>query len=181
MISYEKQLNLFLCLNFFYYLILDMIGNISGYNRGTIQENYLNMDFKEHIPHGQLNDKTERDIHLPFSKNEIDFFIKRNQSTIREIEGHTHTNNYKLQELTQKSPTITVFNDLYNFNPTHKEMSYYHPHDTDKLIHHPDDKPRFEKQFIYDVSIPDKIEARKKIEQYHKLPQHSFTLDRRRK
>ena len=155
-----------------------MIGNISGFNRGTIQQDYLNMDFREHIPHGQLNDKTERDIHLPFSKNEIDFFNKRHYPIIPEIEGHTHAFNYKIQEL---SPTITVFTELYNFNPTHAEMSYFHPHDTDKLIHHPDDKPRFEKEFIYDVSIPDKIEARKKIEQYHKLPEHSFTLDRRRK
>ena len=157
-----------------------MIGNF-GTGVGTKQLSQLNMDFREFIPHGQLNDKTKKDIHLPFSKNEIDFFNKVNKPVIPEIEGHEHTFGYKLQPLTQKNPTVSVFNDLYNFNPTHKEMSYYHPHDTDKLFHHPDSTPRFEGEFVYDVSIPDEINGiKQKTTDYHKLPQHSLTLNKRR-
>ena len=70
---------------------------------------------------------------------------------------------------------------MYNFNPTHREMSYYHPHETDKLFHHNISRPRFEKEILRDTSIPDEINEIKKDNAVdaHKLPEHSFTIKRR--
>jgi hypothetical protein len=137
-----------------------MIGQIAT-GLGTKNYTQLGFDFKEHIPTGQLDD------------------IKLNYPVIREIAGFKHDEQYDDRPLTQINPTISVFTNLYNFNPTHKEMSYFQPHATDKLFHHPDDKPRFESETEYDMSIPNEINKLRKADAPATLPQHSFTIKRR--
>ena len=106
---------------------------------------------------------------------------KHNYPVIPEISGHYHDEDYNNIPLNKTNPTIAVFNNLYNFNPTHREMSYYHPHETDKLFHHNISRPRFEKEILRDTSIPDEINEIKKDNAVdaHKLPEHSFTIKRR--
>lgn len=155
---------------------------LANFGRGTKQETQLGFDFNEHIPTGQLNDKYKENIHLPFSRNEVDFINKRYHPVVPEIAGYAHDKKYKKQELTQTNPDVSVFNNLYNFNPTLKEMSYYAPHETEKLFNHPTDKPRFEKEFVYNNDIPNEIEGIKQnTTMFYKLPQHSMTIQRRNK
>jgi hypothetical protein len=139
----------------------------------------LNTDFKEFIPTGQLDDVKGNSFHLPFSKQEVKYDNKLRKPVIPEIAGHYHDFYYDNQPLTQKNPTISVFTDLYNFNPTHKEIGYYHPHETEKLFHKPESRPRFEREFTKDTSIADKIEKIRKWDAPVTLPQHSFSIKRR--
>lgn len=160
------------------------IGNFGlGGARGQASYTQLNMDFNELIPTGQITDTYNNNIHLPFSKNDANYTNKRYYPTIREMQGYTHDENYDNQPLNQKNPTISVFNDLYNFNPTHKEMSYYKPHETDILTQHPYSRPRFTDEIVYDVSVPEEIENMKKknAPDFFKLPQHALTLNKRKK
>ena len=154
------------------------IGQI-GTGLGTKNYSQLGFDFMEHIPTGQLDDVKGNSFHLPFARKERDDEIKRNYPVIPEIAGFKHDHDYDDRPLTRNNPTISVFTNLYNFNPTHKEMSYFQPHETDKLFHHPDDKPRFESETEYDMSIPNEIEKLKKVDAPKTLPQHSFTIKRR--
>ena len=154
------------------------IGNIAT-GLGTKNYTQLGFDFKEHIPTGQLDDIKGNSFHLPFARKERDKEIKINYPVIPEIAGFQHDEQYDDQPLTQINPTISVFTNLYNFNPTHKELSYFHPHETEKLFHHPDDKPRFESETEYDMSIPNEINKLRKADAPKTLPQHSFTIKRR--
>jgi hypothetical protein len=154
------------------------IGQI-GTGLGTKNYSQLGIDFTEHIPTGQLDDIKGTSFHLPFARKERDKEIKINYPVIPEIAGFNHDHDYDDRPLNQTNPTISVFTNLYNFNPTHKEMSYFQPHATDKLFHHPDDKPRFESETEYDMNIPNEIEKLKKVDAPKTLPQHSFTIKRR--
>jgi hypothetical protein len=155
------------------------IGNFSS-GRGNTSVTQLNINFNEFIPTGQLDDKYKNDIHLPFSRSEVTSRQKRNYPVIREKAGHLHLRDYVGQELTQTNPTISVFNNLQNYNPT-QGITYFHSHETDKLIHHPTSRPRLESEFMRDVSIPMKIEDMKKKDapDFHKLPEHSFSIKKR--
>jgi hypothetical protein len=154
------------------------IGNIAT-GLGTKNYTQLGFDFQEHIPTGQLDDIKGNSFHLPFARKERDKEKKLNYPVIPEIAGFQHDEQYDDQPLTQINPTISVFTNLYNFNPTHKELSYFHPHETEKLFHHPDDKPRFESETEYDMSIPNEINKLRKADAPATLPQHSFTIKRR--
>lgn len=156
------------------------IGNHAHSSVGNQQYTQLHHDFRQHIPHGQLDDKNSANIHLPFSRNEVDFRDKRNYPTIKEIAGFDHQFDYKKQPLTQVNPSVAVFNDLYNYNPT-QGITYFDPHATDKLIHHPQSRPRFESENYYDVSIPKKIEAmtQDKTDLFTSFPNQSLTLSRK--
>lgn len=160
------------------------IGNfgLTG-SKGNINHTQLNMDGKEHIPHGQITDVNHNNIHLPFSRNEVNFRNKRYYSVIPEIEGFSHDYDYDNHPLTQKNPTVSVFNDLYNFNATHKEVSQFHPHETEQFFHMPKTRPRMEMEKVYDMEIPDKINTLKKktAPDFIALPEHSLTLQKRRK
>ena len=143
----------------------------------------LGFNFEEHKMTGELNDIKGNSFHLPFARQTRKVEKKVNYPVIPEIAGHYHAENYKLQPLTQINPTVSVFNDLYNFNPTHKELSYFDPHETDKLFHHNKSRPREEREYVYDMRIPNEINMIRKKEApiHHKLPEHSFTIVRRRK
>ena len=157
------------------------IGQIATSAFGNKNYTQLGFDFKEHIPTGQLDDIKGTSFHLPFARKTRDVEIIRNYPVIPEIAGHFHDEDYDNQPLTQINPTISVFTNLYNFNATHKELSYFHPHETEKLFYNPESKPRFEKESVYDISIPNKIENMKKpnAPEEKTLPQHSFTIKRR--
>jgi hypothetical protein len=160
------------------------IGNFShGAGRGDASYTQLNTDFKELIPTGQTTDVYGNNIHLPFSRNDANYTNKRYYPTIREKAGFKHDHDYDDQPLTQINPTVSVFTNLYNFNATHKELSYFEPHNTDKLIQHPYSRPRFTAEKAYDISIPQEINKLKEntAPDFFKLPQHSFTLNKRRK
>lgn len=145
---------------------------------GTQQHQHLEHDFKEHIPTGELNDINSNNIHMPFSRNDVRFTDLRYKPTVREIAGFDHHHDYKKQELTQVNPSVAVFNDLYNYNPT-QGVSYFDPHETDKLIHHPTDKPRFELENYKNLDIQKEIQADKKVAQSYVVPpKDSFVLKR---
>lgn len=142
----------------------------------------LGHDFYEQIQEGDTMIDTNGDssFHLPFSKKEIGFRAKRNYPVIPEIAGHFHDTKYKVAELEQKNPTISVFNDLQNYNPT-QGISYFHPHETDKLFQHPFTRPRLESEKYYDMRIPDDIKSKdkKNAPDAVTLPEHSFTIKRK--
>jgi hypothetical protein len=156
---------------------------IGSFSTGLGNQNVtqFGLDFNEHKPTGQLDDAKGNSFHLPFSRQAVHIEKKINYNVIPEIAGHYHDQDYNNIPLNKTNPTIAVFNNLYNFNPTHREMSYYHPHETDKLFHHNISRPRFETEILRDTSIPDEINAIKKDNAVdaHKLPEHSFTIKRR--
>jgi len=154
------------------------IGNIST-GLGTKNYTQLGFDFKEHIPTGQLDDIKGNSFHLPFARKERAKEQKINYPVIPEIAGIKHDTQYDDQPLTQINPSISVFNNLYNFNATHKEMSYFHPHETEKLFHNHKDRPRNEKETEYDILIPNEIDKLKIADPPKTLPQHSFSIKRR--
>lgn len=164
---------------YFSLLIVDMTIGAIGTGLGTKNYTQLGFDFKEHIPTGQLDDIKGTSFHLPFARKERDKEKKINYPVIPEIAGFKHDHEYDDQPLTQINPSISVFTNLYNFNPTHKELSYFHPHETEKLFHHPQDKPRFESETEYDMRIPNEINKLKKADAPLTLPQHSFTIKRK--
>jgi hypothetical protein len=159
--------------------------NIGGISSGIGNKNttQLGFDFKEHLPTGQLDDIKGNSFHLPFARQTIYTEKRINYPVIPEIAGHYHTKDYKLQPLNQINPTVAVFNDLYNFNPTHKEMSFFEPHATDKLIHHNESRPREEREYVYDMRIPNEIDTVRKdnAPDAHRLLEHSFSLVKRRR
>jgi hypothetical protein len=157
------------------------IGQIGSSAFGNKNHTQLGFDYKEFVPTGQLDDIKGNSFHLPFARQERDKEIKRNYPVIPEISGHFHDEEYDNQPLSQINPTISVFTNLYNFNPAHKELSYFHPHETEKLFHNPDSKPRFEQESVYDMRVPNEIEKLKKdnAPEEKTLPQHSFTIKRR--
>lgn len=146
---------------------------------GIITGNHLGHSFQQQIPTGQIEANKSNVLSVPFNKDEIDFFNKRNKNYIREIAGYDHdTKKYKKIEHTH--PTI-MLSDLQNYNPT-KGITYFEPHETDKLFHHPETDPRYEQEYVYDVSIPEEInEMRKKNVPFHKPEQHSFKLKPRKR
>lgn len=146
---------------------------------GTKNYTQLGFDFQEHKPTGQLDDIKGTSFHLPFARKERYKELKLHYPVIPEIAGFKHDTEYDDCPLTQINPTISVFTNLYNFNATHKEMSYFQPHATEKLFHNPIDKPRFESETEYDMSIPNEINKLRKVDAPLTLPQHSFTIKRR--
>jgi hypothetical protein len=141
----------------------------------------LGHDFVEQIPAGNsiIDTRADSSFHLPFSRKEVYYDDKRHYPVIPEIAGHFHDTKYKVAELNQKNPTVGVFNDLQNYNPT-QGITYFHPHETDVLFQHDFSRPRLESERVYDISIPQQIEAVKKdTTKTATLPQHSFTIKRR--
>ena len=156
------------------------IGTFSttGGNTSCIQ---LGHDFNEQIQDGDtmIDTNKESSFHLPFSRKEIEFRSKRNYPVIPEIAGHFHDHKYKVAELNQKNPTISVFNDLQNYNPT-QGITYFHPHETDVLFQHDFVRPRFESENYKNLRIADDIKSKdKKVTDLATLPQHSFTIKRK--
>ena len=85
---------------------------------------------------------------------------------------------FKIDGDLSENDNITV-NDLQNYNPT-QGITYFHPHETDVLFQHDFSRPRLESERVYDISIPQQIEAVKKdTAKTATLPQHSFTIKRR--
>lgn len=153
------------------------IGTFSttGGNTSCIQ---LGHDFNEQIQDGAtiIDTNKESSFHLPFSRKEVEFRSKRNYPVIPEIAGHFHDTKYKVAELTQKHPNITVFNDLQNYNPT-QGITYFHPHETDVLFQHDFVRPRFESENYKNLRIADDIKLKdKKVTDLFTLPQHSFKI-----
>lgn len=141
----------------------------------------LGHDFVEQIPAGNsiIDTRGDSSFHLPFSRKEVYYDDKRHYPVIPEIAGHFHDTKYKVAELNQKNPTVGVFNDLQNYNPT-QGITYFHPHETDVLFQHDFSRPRLESERVYDIRIPQQIEAVKKdTPETATLPQHSFTVKRR--
>jgi hypothetical protein len=141
---------------------------------GIITGNHLGHSFQQHTATGQIVADKSNVLSVPFNKDDIDFFKKRNNNYIREIAGYDHdTKKYKKIEHTH--PTI-MLNNLQNYNPT-QGITYFEPHETDKLFHHPETDPRYENEYVYDVSISEKInEMRKKDVPLHRPERHSFKL-----
>lgn len=138
----------------------------------------LGHNFYEQIQNSAtiVDTNKESSFHLPFSRKEIEFRSKRNYPVIPEIVGHFHDTKYKVAELTQKHPDITVFNDLQNYNPT-QGITYFHPHETDVLFQHDFVRPRFESENYKNLRIADDIKSKdKKVTDLFTLPQHSFKI-----
>ena len=151
---------------------------------GNTSYNQLGHDYIEQIPAGDLITDTKAEagssFNLPFSRDEAKYRQKRNYPVIPEILGHYHDTKYKVTELTQKNPTITVFNNLQNYNPT-QGITYFHPHETDKLLHHNISRPRMESEKYYNIDTVKEIEEKRKKQAplEDTLPEHSFTIKRR--
>ena len=141
---------------------------------GIITGNHLGHSYEHHVPTGQLHDNKKNSFSLPFSKDDIDIFKKRNKNYIREIDGFDHdTKKYKKIEHTH--PTI-MLSDLQNYNPT-QGITYFEPNETDILLYHPNGEPRYTKEYFYDVSIPRQInKIRVNDPAIHKPESHSFKL-----
>ena len=142
----------------------------------------LGHDFVEQVPAGNsiIDTNADSSFHLPFSRKEIYYDNKRHYPVIPEIAGHYHDTKYKVAELTQKHPDITVFNNLQNYNPT-QGITYFHPHETDVLFQHDFVRPRFESENYKDLKIPNDIKSKDKSNapDLATLPQHSFTIKRK--
>jgi len=105
---------------------------------------------------------------------DVDVYKKRNKNYIREIEGYDHdTKKYKKIEHTH--PTVMLSN-LQNYNPT-QGITYFEPNETDILLYHPNGEPRYTKEYVYDLSIPQQInKIRVNDPAIHKPETHSFKL-----
>jgi hypothetical protein len=114
--------------------------------------------------------------HHPFKRSEAEYFGKHHQSYYRNTEGIPME---KERMFVQHHRSIeNDFNNLINFNPTNKGLTYYHEHETNKLIHYPLSRPRFLATAYKDTEIVDKIEKwRKDGRHYHNPPEHSQTLN----
>ena len=72
-------------------------------------------------------------------------------------------------------------NNLINFNPTSKGLTYFEEHETNKILHYQLSRPRFDAIIMKDTEIVDKIDDMKKQgRHYHSYPQHSHKLTKRR-
>ena len=113
--------------------------------------------------------------HHPFKRSEAEYFDKRHQSFFRNTDGIPME---KERMFVQHSRSIeNDFNNLINFNPTNKGLTYYEEHETNKLIHYPLSRPRFLTTAYKDTEIVDKINLWKKEgRHYHNYPEHSQTL-----
>lgn len=141
---------------------------------GIITGTHLGHSYEHHIPTGQLHDNKKNSFNLPFSKDDIDIFKKRNKNYFREIEGYDHDIK-KYKKIEHTHPTIMLSN-LQNYNPT-QGITYFEPHETDILLYHPNGEPRYDKEYVYDMSIVQKIDKlRKNDETIHKPEQYSFKL-----
>ena len=114
--------------------------------------------------------------HHPFKRSEAEYFGKHHQSYYRNTDGIPME---KERMFVQHHRSIeNDFNNLINFNPTNKGLTYYHEHETNKLIHYPLSRPRFLATAYKDTEIVDKIEKwRKDGRHYHNPPEHSQTLN----
>jgi hypothetical protein len=114
--------------------------------------------------------------HHPFKRSEAEYFGKHHQSYYRNTDGIPME---KERMFVQHHRSIeNDFNNLINFNPTNKGLTYYHEHETNKLIHYPLSRPRFLATAYKDTEIIDKIEKwRKDGRHYHNPPEHSQTLN----
>lgn len=144
--------------------------------------NQLHHDFVEQIPAGAtiIDTNKESSFHLPFSRKENYYDNKIYYPVIPEIAGHYHDTKYKVAELTQIHPSISVFNNLQNYNPT-QGITYFHPHETDVLLQHDFTRPRFENENYKNLRIPDDIKSKDKpnAPDLETLPEHSFSIKRR--
>lgn len=130
--------------------------------------------FVESDPTGRV--AGDINYHHPFKKPEAKHFDKRHKSHIRNIDGIPME---KKRLFVQHHRSIeNDFNNLMNFNPTNKGLTYYEEHKTNKQIHYPLSRPRFDATSFRDTEIPDKIDDwRKDGRHYHIHGKHSQTLN----
>ena len=141
---------------------------------GVVSGNHLGHSFEQHEPTGQIVANKKNVLSTPFNKDEIDIFKSRHKNYIREIEGYDHDIK-KYYKIEHTHPTIMLSN-LQNYNPT-IGITYFEPHATDKLIHHHESKPRYDKEYVYNMHIPQQLEAmRVNNPADHKPLEHSHKL-----
>jgi hypothetical protein len=128
----------------------------------------------EDNPTGRVAGKTH--FHHPFKLNEINYYLKHNKNYFRNTDGIPYE---KSRFFKQHHSSVTVdMNNLGNFNPTNKGITYFKEHDTNNHIHNTKSHLRLENVSNYDNSINEKIEAwRKPGKHYHNRPEHSQTLN----
>jgi len=106
-------------------------------------------------------------------KRDINFFQKRNKNYFRNTDPTSPYDYYNIDN----THTSIQLNNLQNYNPTSKGITYYEPHETEKLLHLPTSKPRFQGIIMRDNSIVNEIQKNKKQGiHYHSPPHHSFGL-----
>lgn len=109
-------------------------------------------------PCGQISGS--KIFHHPWKKTEADYFDKRHKSHFRNVDPiPAEFKRYFKQHHTDVTMTM---NNLQNFNPTNKGLTYFEEHDTNKHLNYPTSRPRFESFNYRDTSIPDKINEWKK-------------------
>ena len=109
-------------------------------------------------PCGQISGS--KIFNTDWKKTEADYFDKRHKSHFRTGEGIP--SEFKRYFKQHHTDVTTSMNNLQNFNPTNKGITYFEQHDTNKHINYPTSRPRFESFNYRDTSIPDKIDALKK-------------------
>ena len=123
--------------------------------------------------HGKNN------FHNPFKATAADFMNKRHQNYFRNTDGIPEE--YDRMKKIHHTSISNEQNNLMNFNPTSKGLTYFEEHETNKHLHYQLSKPRFENVIMKDTSIVDKIDDYQKDgHHYHKYPSHSHSLKARR-
>lgn len=116
--------------------------------------------------------------HNPFKRTENDFFNKHHKSLYHKEGGISPE---FAKTFYQHHTSVTnELNNTMNFNPT-IGVTYYEEHDTNKHLHYPKTKPRYELFNFRDNIVTDKIDDWKKEgNHHHSLPEHSQKLNIRR-
>ena len=129
----------------------------------------------QEFPTGTLNTTKYNDTnyHMPFKKNEINFFNKRHKSHNRQI-GQIPSQKHNVKYNT--SVTMDL-NNLQNFNPTIGQV-YFAEHETNKTLRH--DKHQSKDidftNYSYNRIVKEIDEIKRDDNVFHSYKHHSQTL-----
>ncbi len=117
--------------------------------------------------------------HQVHKVNETDMEKKVNKNHFRSTPAYPAE--FKRMNVRHHTSITANMNNLINFNPTSKGLTYFEEHDTNKILHYQLSRPRFDAVIMRETEIVDKIDDMKKAgTHYHAYPQHSHRLTKRR-
>ena len=131
--------------------------------------------YVEPNPCGEI---TSQQYQADAKKLQIDFFNKHHKNHFRNDDASTHLDEAPFKEKLYQHTSVTIqLNDLQNFNPTCKGLTYFKETELNNMLYNPTSKPRYQGIINRITHIPDHIDnLRKPGKLFHTGLSHSFGL-----